>query len=160
MQRFAAALRLSLCFLCVSFFAATQLFALPANGSLHGAVTDPSGARVVKATVTVQAADGTTSAVVSGADGTYLFPQLAAGTYTITVTAPGLELAQAQSVTVEAGHATLQNLALAIAVDQQQVTVTDQGCGTRYQPGQQLECDRNQGQGSGRALRRPGSIAG
>ena len=27
---------------------------LAANGSLHGAVTDPSGARVVKATVTVQ----------------------------------------------------------------------------------------------------------
>ena len=134
MQRFAAALRLALCFLCVSFFAATQLFALPANGSLHGAVTDPSGARVVKATVTVQAADGTTSAVVSGADGTYLFPQLAAGTYTITVTAAGLELAQAQSVTVEAGHATLQNLALAIAVDQQQVTVTDQGSGLDTSP--------------------------
>ncbi len=89
---------------------------------------------MVKATVTVQAADGTTSAVQSGADGTYLFPQLAPGSYAITVTAPGLALAQAQSVTVEAGHATLQNLALSIAVEQQQVTVTDQGAGLDTSP--------------------------
>jgi len=57
MQRIAAALVL----LCASLFAATQLFALPANGSptgaLKGVVTDPSGARVVKATVTAQAED-------------------------------------------------------------------------------------------------------
>ena len=64
----------ALLLLCVSLFAATNLLALPANGSLHGTVTDPSGARVVKATITVQAADGTTSTVQSGADGTYLFP--------------------------------------------------------------------------------------
>jgi hypothetical protein len=113
---------------------ATPLFALAATGSLHGAVTDPSGARVVRATIAVQAADGTTSTVLSGADGAYLFPQLAPGTYTITVTAPGLALAQAQSVTVDAGRATLQNLALNIAVDQQQVTVTEQGTGLDTSP--------------------------
>ena len=72
--------------------------------------------------------------VQTGADGSYLFPQLAPGTYTITVTAPGLALAQAQSVTVEAGRATLQNLALIIAVDQQQVTVTEQGAGLDTSP--------------------------
>src|ERR1700722_17205474 len=86
--------------LCVSLFATAHLLGLPANGSLHGAVSDPSGARVVKATVTVQDTDGHTSAVLSGADGTYVFPQLAPGIYTITVAAPGLTLAQAQSVTV------------------------------------------------------------
>ncbi len=120
--------------LCASLIAATPLFALPANGSIKGAVTDPSGARVVKATVTVQAADGTTSAVQSGADGTYLFPQLAPGSYVITVTAPGLALAEAQSVTVEAGRATVQNLTLNIAVEQQQVTVTDQDAGLDTSP--------------------------
>ena len=62
------------------------------------------------------------------------FPQLAPGTYVITVAAPGLALAQAQSVTVEAGHATVANLALIIAVDQQQVTVTDQGAGLDTSP--------------------------
>jgi hypothetical protein len=134
MPRFAAALVL----VCLSLFAATHSFASPANGSLtgalKGAVADPSGARVVKATVTLQAADGTTSAVQSGADGSYLFPQLAPGTYVISVTAPGLALAQAQSVTVEAGRTTLQNLALNIAVDQQQITVTEQGAGLDTSP--------------------------
>jgi hypothetical protein len=134
MQRFAAGLRLALAFLVMGALMATPLFALPATGSLHGAVTDPSGARVVKATIAVQAADGTTSTVLSGADGTYLFPQLAPGTYTITVTAPGLALAQAQSVTVDAGRGTLQNLALNIAVDQQQVTVNEQGTGLDTSP--------------------------
>ena len=130
--------RLAVVLLCASLFAATPLFALPANGSLKGAlkgaVTDPSGARVVKATVTAQGGDGTTSAVQSGADGTYLFPQLAPGSYVITVTAPGLALAQAQSVTVEVGRTTVQNLALNIAVEQQQVTVTDQDAGLDTSP--------------------------
>jgi hypothetical protein len=134
MQRFAAALAL----LYVSIFAATQLLALPASGSatgsLKGAVVDPSGARVVKATVTIQAKDGTTTAVQSGADGSYQFPQLAPGTYMITVTAPGLALASVQSVTVEAGHVTLQNLALSIAVDQQQVTVNEENPGLDTSP--------------------------
>ena len=134
MQRFAAGLRLALAFLFLGALMATPLFAVTATGSLHGAVTDPSGARVVKATIAVQAADGTTSTVLSGADGTYLFPQLAPGTYTITVTALGLALAQAQSVTVDAGRATLQNLALNIAVDQQQITVTEQGTGLDTSP--------------------------
>src|ERR1700733_12153878 len=130
MQRFAA-------FLVVFFslFAATSSFALPAEeGSLKGVVADPSGARVVKATVTVQAEDGTTTAVQTGADGSYQFPQLAPGIYVITVTAPGLSLPQAQSLTVEAGRSTLQNLALIIAVDQQQITVTEQGAGLHTLP--------------------------
>ena len=133
MQRFVAALVL----LSASLFAAAQLFALPANGptgALKGVVADPSGARVVKATVTVQAEDGATTAAQTGADGSYQFPQLASGTYVITVTAPGLALPQAQSVTVEAGRSTLQNLALIIAVDQQQITVTDQGAGLDTSP--------------------------
>jgi hypothetical protein len=134
MQSSVAGLRSVVLLLCVSLFTAVHLFGLAANGSLHGTVTDPSGARVVKATVTAQDMDGHTSAVLSGADGTYVFPQLAPGTYVITVAAPGLVLAQAQSVTVEAGHATVSNLALIIAVDQQQVTVSDQGAGLDTSP--------------------------
>jgi hypothetical protein len=126
-------MRIVLLLLCVSFFAAIPVFALPANASLHGVVTDPSGARVTQATITLQAEDGTTTAVQSGADGAYIFPQLAPGTYTITVTAKGLALAQAQSVSVDAGRAVLENLAV-IAVDQQQVTVTDQGAGLDTSP--------------------------
>ena len=118
MRTSAATLRVALILLCLSLFSTMNLLAFQATGSLHGAVTDPSGARVVKATITVQAADGTQSTAQTGADGAYAFPQLAPGSYTITVTAQGLALAQPQVVTVSPGHATLQNLALSIAIEQ------------------------------------------
>jgi hypothetical protein len=77
MRTSAANLRVALILLCLSLFSTMHLLAFQATGSLHGAVTDPSGARVVKATINVQAADGTTSSAQTGADGAYVFPQLA-----------------------------------------------------------------------------------
>jgi Carboxypeptidase regulatory-like domain len=127
--------RLALALVWMNLLVITQLLALPpATGSLRGAVTDPSGARVVKATVTVQGENGKTTSVQSTADGTFVFSQLSPGIYVVTVTAPGLALAQAQSVSVEAAHATVQNLALSIAVEQQQVTVSEQGAGLDTSP--------------------------
>src|ERR1700684_4410490 len=134
MRTSAANLRVALILLCLSLFSAMNLLAFQASGSLHGAATDPSGARVVKATVTLQPADGSTSTAQTGADGAYVFPQLAPGSYTLTVTAQGPALAQPQVVTVSAGHATLQNLALIIAVEQQQVNVSEQGAGLDTSP--------------------------
>ena len=128
MRRF---VRLALLLLCASLLATTSMLAATApgsaTGSLGGAVTDPSGARVVKATVIVQGENGTVSSVQTSADGTYALPQLAPGVYVISITAPGLALAEAQSVTVEAGRTTTHNLALIISVEQQQVTVSEQG---------------------------------
>src|ERR1700733_12053799 len=134
MRTSAANLRVALILLSLSLFSTMNLLAFQATGSLHGAATDPSGARVIKATITVQAADGTTSTAQTGADGTYVFPQLAPGSYTITVTAQGLALAEAQVVTVSPGHAALQNLALSIAIEQQQVTVSEQDAGLDTSP--------------------------
>jgi hypothetical protein len=134
MHTFTASLRVAGILLCLSLLSSMNLFAFQASGSLHGAATDPSGARVVKATVNLQAADGTTSTAQTGSDGTYTFPQLTPGSYTITVTAQGFALAQPQVVTVSAGHATAQNLALIIATEQQQVTVSEQGAGLDTSP--------------------------
>jgi Carboxypeptidase regulatory-like domain len=127
MKRIAAAL-----FLCAILFAAKSSLAFD-SGTLKGVVADPSGARVVKATVTVQAENGATTAVQTAADGSYQFGQLAPGTYVITVTAPGLALGQAQSVAVTAARSVVQNLAL-IAVDQQQITVSEQDAGLDTSP--------------------------
>src|ERR1700749_2053228 len=93
MRTSAATLRVAVMLLCLGLFSTINLVA-QTSGSLHGAATDPSGARVVKATVTAQAADGTTSTAQTGADGSFVFPQLAPGIYTITVTAQGLALPQ------------------------------------------------------------------
>jgi hypothetical protein len=131
---YAGNLRIALTLACLCFFLITPLFAFQATGSLHGVASDPSGARVVKATVTAQAADGSASTAVTGGDGSYVFSQLVAGSYTLNVTANGLALAQAQTVTIVAGQATLKNLALSIAVDQQQITVTEQDAGLDTSP--------------------------
>jgi hypothetical protein len=104
------------------------------NGSLRGVATDPSGARVTKATVVAVGADGKTQTTTTTADGSYSFPQLAAGDYTLNVTATGLALATPQAVTVTAGKATVQNLALSISVEQQQVTVSEQAAGLDTSP--------------------------
>jgi Carboxypeptidase regulatory-like domain len=127
MKRIAIAL-----FLCLIPLAAKSSFAFD-SGTLKGVVADPSGARVVKATVTVQAENGATTAVQTAADGSYQFGQLAPGTYVITVTAPGLALGQAQSVAVTAARSVVQNLAL-IAVDRQQITVSEQDAGLDTSP--------------------------
>ena len=50
MRTSAATPRVAGIFLCLVFFPLMNLFAFQASGSLHGAATDPSGARVVKAT--------------------------------------------------------------------------------------------------------------
>ena len=74
MRKSAATLRVALILLCLGLISTMNLLAFQATGSLHGAATDPSGARVVKATINAQAADGTTSTAQTGADGSYVFP--------------------------------------------------------------------------------------
>ncbi len=81
---------LGLFLLVVSLFIRVPLGAQSLNASLSGTVTDPSGAVIPEAELTLRAV--TTSAVVrvtSGTDGLYSFPNLLAGTYELTVSATG-----------------------------------------------------------------------
>lgn len=61
--------------------------------TLSGTVTDPSGALVPNATVTISenGVNGAARVVQTDANGRYLAPNLPAGTYTVTVTASGFE---------------------------------------------------------------------
>ncbi len=129
-----ATLRTALILFCVSLASAVPVLAWQASGSLRGVATDPSGARVVKATVLAVGADGKTLTTATTADGSYSFSQVAPGDYTLNVTATGLALATPLEVTVSAGKPTVQNLALSIAVDQQQITVSDRSPGLDTSP--------------------------
>lgn len=61
-----------------------------ATSSLHGTVTDPSGAVMPDAAVTIQdEATGTARKTVSDKDGNYQFAQVAPGKYTVSVEKPG-----------------------------------------------------------------------
>jgi hypothetical protein len=92
------------------------------TASLHGLVTDPSGALIPGATVALSGGAQPLH-TQSGADGQYAFRGLAPGSYTITASANGFATLTTQSVTLAAGQSKTLNLPLAIQVQQQEVHV-------------------------------------
>jgi hypothetical protein len=101
-------------------------FAQTAHGSLHGQVTDPSGAVLTKATVSVMTSDGQTLTADTNSKGEYQLQGLAPGNYTITAVADGFSTFQ-QQVTLSASDNHLLNIPLEILVQKQQVQVQEQG---------------------------------
>src|SRR5215472_11754631 len=75
-----------------TFFAglATGLFAASTTSTILGTVTDPSGALVAHATVTVRSETTNFShEAVSSSEGDFVIPNLDPGPYTVTVQASG-----------------------------------------------------------------------
>ncbi|HTC50209.1 MAG TPA: carboxypeptidase regulatory-like domain-containing protein [Candidatus Aquilonibacter sp.] len=72
------------------------------RGTILGTVTDPSGAVVAGATVSVKnAGTGLERTTQTSADGSYALPELQIGTYTVTITLTGFQTFQANGVTVD-----------------------------------------------------------
>jgi carboxypeptidase family protein len=93
--------------------------------SLHGTVTDTSGAVVPNATVTITDASGVPQSVLSDRNGSYSFPPLAPGGYTLQASAPELTLPEPMPVTVS-GRPQLINVTLKVLVAKQNVTVEEE----------------------------------
>ena len=94
-------------------------------GGLIGVVSDPSGAAVPGATVTVT--NNVTDAVrtvVSGADGTYRFPDLVPGRYKFEVELSGFQKVSAEDVLVELGKTFSLNAQLKLGSVTEVVSVT------------------------------------
>jgi outer membrane receptor protein involved in Fe transport len=71
------------------------------RGTILGTVTDPSGYLVAGATVKVHnVGTGLERTSTTSADGSYSFPELPIGTYTVTVTQPGFQAFVASGVAV------------------------------------------------------------
>lgn len=84
------------------------------TGQIAGTVSDPSGAVVPNATVTLRnTATGLTRDMTSTDAGLYLFPSLLPGAYVVGATAPGFSIVQRQ-VTVTVGSKIGVDLRLAI----------------------------------------------
>lgn len=96
------------------------LFSLPSaaqltTGDLAGTVTDPSGAIVPNATVTLKNnATGATQTRTSNATGAYRFALVDPGTYTVSGTGQGFSPTQ-QAVTVSVGQTSTVNIQLTVA---------------------------------------------
>jgi hypothetical protein len=91
---------------------------------ISGTVTDPTGAAVAGAQVTVtNAATGLTRSVQSNGDGFYVALNLPVGTYTITTTATGFKKAVTNGVTVDVGAKPAVMVQLAIGQVSESVEV-------------------------------------
>jgi len=99
-------------------------FAQAAGGTVHGSVLDPDDALIPDATVTLASASGKSQSTTSQSDGTYSFRNVAPGTYTISVTAPGFAVFVKQNVAVTAGASVTSDVKMTIQEQVQQVNVT------------------------------------
>src|SRR5579862_97874 len=71
------------------------------TSALAGTVTDPTGAAIPNATVTItNNGTGQTRTATTGADGTYRFTLLPPGTYKVTFAANGFKTAEVASETL------------------------------------------------------------
>ncbi|MGB6200453.1 MAG: carboxypeptidase regulatory-like domain-containing protein [Candidatus Acidiferrales bacterium] len=95
------------------------------TGAVSGTTTDPSGAVVANATVTLDNVDTGTSVqpALTNASGDFLFPLLKPGNYLVSVSMAGFRTA-ASKVEVHVGNTSTVNLKLEIGPSSQTVEVT------------------------------------
>jgi len=95
------------------------------TGAIGGTVTDPSGAVVAHATVTIKSADGsaTVETVQTMANGMFLAKSLASGTYTVQFSSPGFQSAIVNEVAVHTYALTTVDMKLNVGAANETVTV-------------------------------------
>jgi hypothetical protein len=106
----------------------TIVFALSAfaqnNASIKGSITDPSGAAVSGAKVTVRNnAQGIERSTQSNGFGEYEVPALPPGQYTVQVQGQGFQPEQATNVVLQVAQNSVQNFGLKVASTTEVVTV-------------------------------------
>jgi len=101
---------------------AAQGFAQEAT--ILGTITDPTGAAVPNATVTITNNEtGVSRTLPSNGDGQYVAPDLHIGPYTIRVSASGFKAAEQKGVTLSVGDRSRIDFKLEVGSAQEQVTV-------------------------------------
>jgi hypothetical protein len=94
------------------------------SGSLRGEVVDALGGLVVGATVTATDARGVERTVTTDREGAYSINGLAPGTYNVRAAARGFAVSE-NTIEVSAGRITALNIKLSVALEKQEVTVSN-----------------------------------
>ncbi|HTZ49844.1 MAG TPA: carboxypeptidase regulatory-like domain-containing protein [Verrucomicrobiae bacterium] len=111
-------------------------------GSIAGRVTDPTGAVIATANVTLKSVDtGETQTATTGGEGTYRFNLLKPGHYEVTVEVPGFAKT-VRATSVEVGQTTQVDIPLEISKTAETIEVsgaaplisTEPGTATSYTP--------------------------
>ena len=95
------------------------------GATIQGTVTDPSGAVVPEATVSVQARDASVRRrTLTGSEGAYRIEALPAGVYVVTVEAANFATSASRNVTFESGEEETLDIELALDRLRNEVVVT------------------------------------
>lgn len=114
-------LRLLPCLLFASALARSSV-----GGSISGTVKDATGAVIAGAAVTITNTDtGVRQMVTTGTNGSYTFPILSVGRYSIEVNQSGFQPYRRSGVVVDANSALVENVVLQVGTKAENVTVND-----------------------------------
>jgi len=93
-------------------------------GTITGVISDPTGAVIPRAQITATGSDGAVITALSDAQGRYVLQSLLPGEYRVEVITEGFETSKSSTVRVAAGRTLAHNVQVAMAVVQEQVTVS------------------------------------
>jgi len=123
-KRFAVA---CLLFLLGSLTVVNLAAAQAVYGNVFGTVTDPSGAAVPSAKVTVtDIAKGTSDTVKTNSEGNYTVTHLIPDKYSVVIEAPGFKKAQSDTLTIFADTGTRYDAKLQVGNDTETIEVTSE----------------------------------
>ena len=112
---------------CLFAIGSAGVHAQTVQGVISGTITDPSGAVVGNATVTItNMGTGISQSVVTGGGGEYRFPLVPPGTYDIEIKAAGFGTAKASGIVVQANQTVPFSIKLKVASAQQVIEVSEQ----------------------------------
>ncbi len=116
------------CLVCVLAIAGAEVsFSQGITGSIAGTVTDPSGAPVVGATVTIRQNDTGIARTITTSDvGSYRITQLNPGKYSVKVDAEGFRSFEQNDVTLSIDQVAQIDARLGVGADLQTVSVTSE----------------------------------
>ena len=116
---------INLLFACLCAVFAIGAHTQSVNGVIAGTVTDPSGAVVPNATVTItNTGTGSSQNTTTGPQGEYRFNLVPPGTYTVQIEAKGFGTAKANGIVVQASQVVPFSIKLKVASQSQLVEVT------------------------------------
>src|SRR5689334_3313714 len=88
----------------VAVLSAGSVIAQGLTGQISGTVNDASGSAVVAEVALLNQGTGQTRRALSDSSGNFVFPQLLAGEYTLTISAPGFKKYQENGVVLSSSE--------------------------------------------------------
>src|SRR5215472_5761645 len=112
--------------LAITVLTTNQAIAQVAGATLSGTITDPSGAAIANAQLTItNRATGVTRKITADSVGFYSAPNLLPGDYEVTVSASGFSTTKESNLTLTVGAEQVLNVGLRIGESSQTIVVTE-----------------------------------